>query len=311
MYMQLNGKVLIQSPLNYTGGKYKLLPQILPYFPEKIETFVDLFCGGCNVGINVSAKRHIYNDSLKPLINLYLTMQSVSTDGFIDKLDSIINKYQLSNVSRDGYEFYECRSSDGLSAYNREKYMKLREDVNSNKTYDEEYYTKLYVLILYAFNNQIRFNRDGDFNLPPGKRDFNLKVRTKLHNFMDIIHEQEAIFINRNFTDINLDELTEADFVYADPPYLITCASYNEQGGWTETEEHTLLDMLDELTRRKIKFALSNVLEAKGKTNSILFDWIKNRSEYKMIDLNYTYSNANYQRREKTTKTREILVMNY
>ena len=43
---------MIQSPLNYTGGKYRLLSQILPLFPDDIETFVDLFCGGCNVGIN-------------------------------------------------------------------------------------------------------------------------------------------------------------------------------------------------------------------------------------------------------------------
>jgi len=33
----------ILSPLNFTGGKYKLLPQILPLFPEKINTFVDIF----------------------------------------------------------------------------------------------------------------------------------------------------------------------------------------------------------------------------------------------------------------------------
>ena len=44
---------MIQSPLNYTGGKYKLLPQILPLFPKEIDCFVDLFCGGCNVGINI------------------------------------------------------------------------------------------------------------------------------------------------------------------------------------------------------------------------------------------------------------------
>lgn len=25
----------IKSPLNYTGGKYKLLPQIIPLLPEK------------------------------------------------------------------------------------------------------------------------------------------------------------------------------------------------------------------------------------------------------------------------------------
>ena len=30
---------MIQSPLNYTGGKYRLLSQILPLFPDDIETF--------------------------------------------------------------------------------------------------------------------------------------------------------------------------------------------------------------------------------------------------------------------------------
>ena len=36
-------KKYVKSPLNYTGGKYKLLPQIVPLFPEGIDTFVDLF----------------------------------------------------------------------------------------------------------------------------------------------------------------------------------------------------------------------------------------------------------------------------
>lgn len=39
-------KGYIKSPLNYTGGKFKLLPQILPLMPDDIENFVDLFCGG-------------------------------------------------------------------------------------------------------------------------------------------------------------------------------------------------------------------------------------------------------------------------
>lgn len=37
---------LIKSPLNYVGGKYKLLPQILPLFPDRIRTFYDVFGGG-------------------------------------------------------------------------------------------------------------------------------------------------------------------------------------------------------------------------------------------------------------------------
>lgn len=46
----------LASPLNYTGGKYRLLPQIMPLFPQNISTAVDLFCGGANVGINLEAK---------------------------------------------------------------------------------------------------------------------------------------------------------------------------------------------------------------------------------------------------------------
>ena len=52
----------IKSPMNYTGGKYKLLNQILPLFPKDINTFVDLFTGGCSVAVNVNANKIIAND---------------------------------------------------------------------------------------------------------------------------------------------------------------------------------------------------------------------------------------------------------
>lgn len=67
---------MIQSPLNYTGGKYRLLPQILPLFPKDINLFVDLFCGGCNVGINVESNRVIYNDINENLQYLYNTFKN-------------------------------------------------------------------------------------------------------------------------------------------------------------------------------------------------------------------------------------------
>jgi DNA adenine methylase len=55
---------IIRSPLNYIGGKSKLLPQLLPLFPKEIDKFIDLFAGGCNVGINVSANKINFNDNL-------------------------------------------------------------------------------------------------------------------------------------------------------------------------------------------------------------------------------------------------------
>lgn len=64
-------KKYVKSPLNYTGGKYKLLPQIVPLFPEGINTFVDLFCGGGDVAVNVEANRVIANDINEMCVGCY------------------------------------------------------------------------------------------------------------------------------------------------------------------------------------------------------------------------------------------------
>lgn len=52
----------IKSPMNYLGGKYKLLNQIVPNFPSNIDTFYDIFWGGLDVTLNVTANRYIAND---------------------------------------------------------------------------------------------------------------------------------------------------------------------------------------------------------------------------------------------------------
>ena len=223
----------------------------------------------------------------------------------------MIKKYDLSDIKTRGYDFYNCSSSNGLAEYNRDKYLKLRADFNCAENHDEDYYIMLYVLIVYAFNNQIRFNRKGEFNLPPGKRDFNQKMQKKLKTFIGLIHEQNVEFTSLDFRELDVDRLNKNDFVYAGPPYLITCASYNEQDGWKRNDEIDLLQVLDELTSQGIRFALSNVLEAKGLENKILKNWIESRPAYKMIDLNYSYTNSNYQRQNKEQKTREVLVVNY
>ena len=123
---------------------------------------------------------------------------------------------------------------------------------------------------------------------------------------------QNCIFSCRDFRDFDVFALTSQDFVYADPPYLITCATYNERGGWSETDEKDLLSFLDELNGRNIRFALSNVLRSKGRENNILVDWLdKNADKYKIIQLNFSYSNSNYQTKDKTSASEEVLIINY
>lgn len=297
---------MVESPLNYTGGKYKLLPQIMPLFPQNINMFVDLFCGGCSVGVNATCKKVIYNDISGDLISLYNALKNHSKESVLGEIYEIISHYGLSLTSLHGYHYYGCDSSDGLAMYNKEKYLRLRADFNKSARNP----IMFYVLIVYAFNNQIRFNKDGEFNLACGKRDFNKRMEQKLLDFISEIQKQDCTFINRDFREMDLSSLTEKDFVYADPPYLLTCATYNERGGWRESDEIDLLAFLDGLNNRNIRFALSNVLSAKGKQNQILAEWLQSK-KYKVARFNYSYANSNYHIKDKQSKADEILVMNF
>lgn len=289
----------IKSPLNYVGGKYKLLKEILPLFPDNINTFVDLFGGGFNVGINVVANKLVYNDINYYVYDLLKEFNDNSFEYIDSEIKKTIEKYNLSNSDKHGYEFYGCNSSDGLSKYNSCNYIRLRHDYNKDKNWK-----LFYLLIIYSFSNQIRFNSSGQFNMPCGKRDYNKSLQTKLKIFVEELHRRDCLFFNAPFDKFSFDELDEYDFVYCDPPYFNSVATYNENGGWTEEHERALLANLDELTQRGIRFALSNNLRY---NNPLLKEW---KTKYDVHYLNGDYSNCNYHKIDKS-KDIEVLITNY
>ena len=294
-------KKYIKSPMNYTGGKYKLLHQIEPLFPEDINLFVDLFTGGGNIAVNVKANKIVANDCEENIIGIYKTFQKYdNVDELIAQIEEIIKTY-------------------GLTIDNMEAYNKFRNDYNSLKTSQGNYPPPLssyninillYVLICYSFNHQYRFNSKGEFNMPFGKErsQWNENMKNNLINFHRQIKEKDIVFLNKDFRQLKVDKLGINDFVYCDPPYLITCATYNEKDGWNQECEEDLLNLLDELNTKKIKFALSNVLYSKGKTNDLLIEWSK---KYNVHHLDYTYQNCNYHTKDKTNKSDEVLITNY
>lgn len=273
----------IKSPLNYVGGKYKLLPQILPLFPENIDTFVDLFGGGFNVGINANTEHIIYNDLAEQVVDLLKCFKSKRLCMLLDEIDSYIEKYNLSKENKEGY-------------------LELREDYNNG----EKTPIKFYTLLCYAFNNQIRFNKNGEYNMPFGKdrSSFNPTLRMKFINFVEALHKKDCSFMNVSFDKFDFEDFDSNDFVYCDPPYFNSVAAYNEQGGWTEEHEKSLLELLDKLNEKGVKFALSNNLKY---DNPLLDEW---KNKYNVHYLNGDYSNCNYQKKDKS-KDIEVLITNY
>lgn len=299
---------LTQSPLNYTGGKYKILDQLIEKFPKDIDMFFDVFSGGGNVGVNMNSKKIICVDNNDRLISLFNYLQNEEYYHLIKHLDQLIDKFSLSNTYKNGYEYYGCNSGNGIGQYNKDKFLKLREAYNHSKKKRDDLFL---LLIIYSFNNQIRFNNKGEFNLPVGKRDLNASLRKKLQLFMDRLHNKNIVFENIDFRKLDLNKISEINsFLYLDPPYYLGTASYNENGGWTEEDEEDLLEFLKKCDEKRIRFALSNVIEHKGKIHEKLLNWCLSNG-FNINYINRSYSNSNYHIKDKTLITREVLITNY
>lgn len=273
--------IYFKSPLSYMGNKYKLLSQIIPLFPPNINTFVDLFAGGFDVGANVFSKKVIYNDNLFPLVNLIENLK-------INEFEKIDNQIKFL------YKAYNCEPNSS------EFFYKLRADYNLTPSWD-----KLFLLSTLSFNRGIKFNKNGKFNKSYGRRYYGPNLQKNLKAFIERLHKLNIEFYCNDFRNIKLNFKTN-DFVYCDPPYTISEADYNIS--WKQEDEIELLSLLDNLNSKNIKFALSNVFLNKNKININLINWAKN---YKIYYLNNSYHNCYYTRQNVNSETIEVLIVNY
>lgn len=286
----------IKSCISYTGGKYKLLPQLIPLFPKNINTFYEVFTGGCNIAPNITANNYICCDILEPVMSMFNYVLSFeSVNDFITEIEKVIRIFNLSKINSEGY-------------------LKLRELYNNTQNNDYNKNLLLYVLICYSFNNQIRFNSKGEYNMPFGKNrsSFNNNLKANLIKWFADLKKKDIIFkaqdFNKTFEEI-LSKANVNDFIYLDPPYLAgSIATYNENNGWNEKTELLLLNWLTTINKEKIPFALSNVFIHKGETNELLVNWSK---DYNVHYLNYNYQNCSYHKKNKNEETVEVLITNY
>lgn len=285
---------MYKNPFNYIGAKYKLLPQILPLFPKDIDTFVDLFGGSGEVTFNTPAKRYIYNEKCSPLVNIFKNLD----DSFIDDVDKVIDQYKLSKTNKQGF-------------------LDLRDYYNKNlaNMTPRENAVKLYCLLSHAFNYQIAFNSKGEYNMPSGagRSYFSPQMRERLKAYIELVNKTVILFTNFDFLALNLWGFTKPQeaFLYADPPYLVTCGGYERDFfcKWSEDYEKKLYEYLDSLNSDGCRWALSNVLVHKGKTNEILTEWSK---KYNIHYLDMDYKNCNYHTKDKSAHSSvEVLITNY
>lgn len=277
-------EVEFKSPLNYQGGKYDLIPFIRENLPKDIYRFIDLFGGGFNVGINIDAQQIIYNDTNHKVKEILETFRNKEIVWIYQYLQKNISKYKLEKTNKKTFE-------------------KLRTEYNSieEKLRPPE---MLYLLILYGFNQQIRFNKKLEYNNTIGPSGFNERIFEIMISFAEELKNKNVVFFSEDFENM-MEHINKKTFVYIDPPYLITTGSYNDgkRGfeGWGENEEKRLLKFLELLNKKGIKFMMSNIMTNKKKEeNTILKEWV----------LKNKFSIVEYKQKYRKNR-KEIIIKNY
>ena len=289
-----------RSPLFYVGDKAQLIEIIISLVPEKINNYYEPFLGGGTVAMNVTAKKYVLSDCSKDLIAVH---ESISKTTSLSKIKAIINKYGLysyDNLTISDYKLKKIKDKYPKTYYaniNKKPFLELRNRFNETKNSLE-----LYVLIIYSFNRMIRFNSKGEYNVPVGNLIFNQKVEKCLLDYRKFVHDNIINFSCKDYKYLYDVSFNEDDFVYLDPPYLITNAEYNKS--WSETDEEQLYDLLDYLNKKGVKFMLSNVYQYQGKINNHM-NRLQKYNFYK-VESNYINKNNN-----KKKDIIELIVTNY
>lgn len=278
--MDLN--MYIESPLNYTGSKYKLLDQILPHFDYSKNTFVDLFTGGGSVFINILDKYPyvVINDKIKDLIGIYFEL--------------INNSFLINEVIKK-------------SPNNQEEFNQLREDYNIKPNS-----AKFWALIASSTNNMMRFNKSLKYNQTYGKRKFNDNTLRKTLLFKKVLknNDYKLIFKSEEFDHT----IYRNCHVYLDPPYgfienddgtisnkQITEAGYN--AFWSKEHDERLYKFIKGLRFFKSTFTLSGIYQKEDK-----YCWLLRKLEkdgYQIIDIDMNYNKVS---RSGNKNIREVII---
>lgn len=279
---------IMRSPLFYVGDKYKLMPQLQSVFPQNIDTYIEPFVGGGSSFLNIKANKYLLNDLDKYLIALHQFLQHQNKEDLLKELLQMIRHYKLSCSLKNLIPPLELRlayKKTYFAKYNKNSYMQLRADFNN----DKNDMLKLYLLLIYGFNRMLRFNSKGDFNLPVGNVDFNLNVLNALQDYIGFMQDSQVKFFNLDYKHfLSKITLCKNDFIYFDPPYLISSSEYNKL--WNEEQEKMFYQVLKKLDSQGFKWGLTNLLHHKGRNNPFLEQFTK---EYKTCTIKSNYISFN------------------
>lgn len=266
--------------LKWAGGKRQLLPEIKKLIPKDFNTYYEPFVGAGAVFLDLQKDKCVINDSNSELINCYNVIKN--------NLEELV--LELKTYKNEKDFFLEIRALDRSDNY------KFLSDIKKA--------ARIIYLNHTCFNGLYRVNSNGYFNVPFGAyKNPKILDETNLRQIHNYLVSNEIEITNLDFEEI-LNSPVKGDFVYLDPPYdpISKTSDFTSYGKdkFSKDDQKRLKKVLDDLTKKEVKWLLSNSST----------DFIKNLyKDYDMLEINANRminSDAS-----KRNKVKELLIKNF
>lgn len=230
---------LVAPVLKWVGGKRQLLDTLTPLLPKRITSYCEPFVGGGALLFNMQPNCAYINDINEELIRVYSVIKN-DVEPLIVALQEYKNEADF---------FYSVRDWDR----DRIKYASLS---------DIEKAARILYLNKTCYNGLFRVNNSGEFNSPFGNyRNPNIVNAPTLRAVSSYLNSATVTLTSMDYAQV-LETLPRGTFVYLDPPYdpVSDTASFTgySKGGFSRDEQIRLRECCDALTKRGLKFMLSN-----------------------------------------------------
>lgn len=260
----------VKPPFNYMGNKYFMYQELQHLFPSNVSDFFDIFCGSGMVGCNYECDSIYLNDLDINMVECIRAIQC-NCQGFLNAVSDIVIK-------------------------NKQDYEVLKTEFNNGHKSPELFY----VLVQNSFNQTpIYGSHNNIINSYANKKAYlNENLKQRILDFGALIEDKNILYSNLDFFEIKNKIKKHDSFVFIDPPYYNTNASYNQI--WTSNDEDRLLSFINILDSRGIKFGMTNT-----KNNSNIYEKCLG---YRIVDL----SKSKYKSENKNgVVAKEFYVCNY
>lgn len=216
---------VITPPIKSQGIKTKLVSWIQALVPAARGRWIEPFFGTGVVAFNSGFREALLADINPHIIRFYQAIQD----------------YEITPQTAREYLEREGEILEGAPNNGYDHFRAVRD--RFNKTHGP---LDFLFLSRAGFNGMMRFNRNGEWNIPfckkPGRfsRSYITKIVNQVHDAACLI-QPEWVFSVADFEKIIL-QATKDDVIYCDPPYIGRYVDY--YSGWTESDEQRLFKLL-------------------------------------------------------------------